>query len=492
MSAVTFHPSTSDGRSHPHRSAQSSSKTATASTTPSAATASSSSPFPASLPTPAPLIPRLDDLALHHLALHLPAYPAIDAIPVHYLPSLLRLMEPLPPLPLTLAATYITSPAYWQWRSEREAGAKARDVREHGGCYRRLVCERWLSQRLESWQAERHDKGWVADAADTRQQYVQLLSEVRAVAPFIHTVQLSSLPSHCDLSEVLRPCMRLSSLVVRFGARQLLMDHDMQFVGMQRCDALHTARLLLACPALTRLRLPNNRMTDEHVGLLMKGLRHSVGLTSLDLSHNDISDAGATAIASLLPLPACLLSTIDLSDNSIGPNGAAAMASALPLLKGAGHTIALSLSLNPLTTAGTLPLLAALSSPVSSLTSLLLTAVGADEAASEAVVRAVRSGGVSGRLRELTVGGNALVKRRKRDEEEKEAMDDTSSAAVDGARLGEQLLAAVRENKGLLVLDVSGCGVDDSVVQQVQQLLFARVEAEKAVQRKALEARKVF
>ena len=487
MSAVTFHPSTSDGRLHQHRSAALSTKTPTTSAPASTDSASSSS-----IPEPTHLIPRLDDLALHHLALHLPSYPAIDALPAHYLPSLLRLMEPLPPLPLTLAATYITSPAYWQWRSEREEGAKGHDVREHGGCYRRLVCERWLSQRLEGWKAERHDKGWVEDTADTRQQYLQLLSEVRAVAPFIHTVQLNALPSHCDLSDVLSPCTRLSSLVVRFGARQLLMDHDMQFVGMQRCDALHTAKLLLACPALTKLGLSNNRMTDEHVGLLLKGLRHSVGLTSLDLSHNDISDSGAAVIASLLPLPSCLLMTVDLSDNNIGPAGAAAMASALPLLKGAGHTLALSLSLNPLTTTGALPLLAALSSPVSALTSLQLTAVGADEAACEAVVRAVRSGGVSGRLKELSVGGNTLVKPQKRGEEEKEESTDDTTAAVDGAMLGEQLLGAVRENRSLLALDLSGCGLEDVVVQQMQQLLFARIEAEKAVQRKALEARRVF
>ena len=487
MSAVTFHPSTSDGRPHQHRRDASSAKAAAAAAAAASATATST-------PSPAPshLIPRLDDLALHQLALHLPAYPAIDAIPTHYLPSLLRLMEPLPPLPLVLAATYISSPAYWQWRSEREDGAKGRDVREHGGCYRRLVCERWLSQRLEGWKAERHDKGYVEDAADARQQYLQLLSEVRAVAPFIHTAHLNSLPSHCDLSEVLSPCTRLSSVVVRFGARQLLMDHDMQFVGMRRCDALHTAKLLLACPALTKLRLPNNRMTDEHVGLLMRGLRHSVGLTSLDLSHNDLSDAGAAAIASLLPLPCCLLSAIDLSDNNIGPAGAAAVAAALPLLKGVGHTLALLLSLNPLTTAGAQPLLATLSSPVSALTSLQLTAVGADETASEAVVRAVRSGGVSGRLKELTVGGNALVRQHATSEEEKEAMDDSAAAAMDGTRLGEQLVAAARDNKSLLVLDVSGCGLDDTFVQQVQQSLFARIEAEKAVQRKALEARKVF
>ena len=489
MSAVTFHPSTSDGRSHQHRSAASASKTPTASATASLSATSSSAA--STIAPPTHLIPRLDDLALHHLALHLPTYPAIDAIPSHYLPSLLRLMEPLPPLPLPLAATYITSSAYWQWRSEREAAAKGRDVREHGGCYRRLVCERWLSQRLEEWKAEPHDKGWVEDAAASRQHYLRLLSEVRAVAPFIHTVALNSLPSHCDLSEVLSPCTRLSSLVVRFGARQLLMDHDMQFVGLQRCDVLHTAKLLLACPALTKLRLPNNRMTDKHVDALMKGLRHSVGITSLDLSHNDISDAGAAAIASLLPLPGCLLSTIDLSDNNIGPAGAAAVASALPLLKGAGHTIALSLSLNPLTTGGALPLLAVLSSPISLLTSLQLTAVGADEAACEAVVRAVRSGGVSGRLKELKVSGNALVKQQVRQEEEKEAIDDTA-VAMDGARLGEQLLAAVRDNKSLLVLDVSGCGLDEGVVQQVQQILFARIDAEKAAQRKALEARRVF
>ena len=487
MSAVTFHPSTSDGRSHPHRNAASSSKTSnvTASTTPSSTTTTTN-------PTPSLLIPRLDDLTLHHLASNLHTYPAIDAIPPHYLPSLLTLLHPLPPLPLPLAATYVAAQQYWQWRSERESGCAGRDVREHGGCWRRLVCERWVGGRLEGWKAERREKGWMKDVSESEREYLQLLSEVRAVAPFIHTVQLNSLPSHCDLSDVLRPCTRLSSLVVRFGARQLLMDHDMQFVGMQRCDALHTAKLLLASPTLTKLRLPNNRMTDAHLAVLLTGLRHSPTLTSLDLSHNTITSTGATQLATLLPSPTCLLATLDLSDNAIGESGAVALAAAVRQVGGVGRVVALNVSLNPLGVAGAVALLGLVSSPTCVLSGLQVGAVGAEGVeAGEAVVRAVRSGGVSGRLKELVVSGNMLVKQRVREEEEKEAMDDTP-VAVDGARLGEQLLAAVRENKSLLVLDVSGCGLDESVVQQVQQILFARIEADKAVQRKALEARRVF
>ena len=119
--------------------------------------------------------------------------------------------------------------------------------------------------------------------------------------------------------------------------------------GLSRCESL-VALDLCACG-----------LDDGAVATLAEALATCGTLTSLNLGGNDIGDAGAVALcAAVLPSshstsrPPPPLAHLDLSDNAIGAAGAAALGHAV---SGAVCLLTLNLSHNPITDDGASALL---------------------------------------------------------------------------------------------------------------------------------------
>ena len=391
-------------------------------------------------------------------------HPSIDRIPPHYLPSLLPLLPLHPPVDLRTAAVYIDSEPYWQYRAQSDFPSL--NLLHHGGRWKRAYCERHLQRRLEGWkgEGEEGDRGWQ-----------ELMNEIRVLAPFIHTLHLTSLPSHPDLSALLRPLPRLSSLHLRYGAHRLLMDYDPSLLGMREEDSQALARLLLHTPTLVSLTLPSTLLTSPLYAALHPGVAASPSLTHLDLSHNALTDPTLHLLSALLPHS--LLAFLDLSDNDFTAEGMAALGQGVKARGCRGGPLELRVGQNRVGWEGVAGLLAeAEGGDVVGVLDIVACGVGWEGRAG--LIRAVRGRGGRG-VRELYAACNDWVGRGQ-GEEEKEG----------GEVEGEDLMAAVQLNRSLLVLDVSMCGWGDAVLQRVQAVLDGRVEAEKAAKRKAADARK--
>ena len=478
--SVTFHPSTTEPRSRPSKSNASQ---------PNQQLSATPAPTIPAPPSPT-LVPRLDSLTLSSIAAHLSTHPSLDRLPPHYLPSLLPLLSLHPPLDLRTAAIHIDTDAYWHHRTHTDFPPHPPiDVGQHGGRWKQAYCERWLQRRLEEWKGEEDEEEAGGGAGEAVQR---LLSEIRVISPWLYTLHLTRFPSHADLSLLLRPSTRLTSLHARYGATQLRMDHQPHLLGMRMADAQALARLLLHSPSLTALSLPCNLLSPLLYPTLHLGLRSSTTLTHLDLSHNGLTDDSLTLLATLIP--ASLLTFLDLSDNAFTAVAMPHLAAALAERRGervggegrgdvgCGLGLELRLGMNRLGWEGVEGVLKEVEQGKGEgVVVLNVVGCGVGVEGRAGVVRAVRGRGGKG-VRELYVACNPLVGRVGRGgEEEKEG---------GGGEDGEDLVAAVQSNRSLLVLDVSMCGWSAAVLQEVQRLLDGRIEADKASKRKALEGRK--
>jgi len=117
----------------------------------------------------------------------------------------------------------------------------------------------------------------------------------------------------------------------------------------RRCRYLSTERLSLQG---AELNLSNKRLTVEHApalcDLITNGSTASDAIEKINLNHNTLGDAGATALAKCLATNTTLTS-LSLSDNQIGDTGALALAHTL--LTNSTLT-SLFLARNPISTHG--------------------------------------------------------------------------------------------------------------------------------------------
>lgn len=98
---------------------------------------------------------------------------------------------------------------------------------------------------------------------------------------------------------------------------------------LQSKDIQAIATLIASSRVIEKLDLSYCHLDDEKTKLLMEGLSENHRLTVLDLSGNPILDAGAIAVAKMLPKASCLR-FLKLSNCKIGDEGISALASAFP------------------------------------------------------------------------------------------------------------------------------------------------------------------
>ncbi|KAJ1528260.1 T-complex-associated testis-expressed protein 1, partial [Cladochytrium tenue] len=181
---------------------------------------------------------------------------------------------------------------------------------------------------------------------------MELLAELRLAAPFVHELQLRQLrpeksgddedgtggytkatdppPDHVPLGLVVTELSNLTELRVYFGVLDAGMDYDRRLYGMTQNDAVSLCAGVKGSRTLRCLVVQSAEIDDDRARLLANALLENKSLRKLDVSHNRIGDAGATALAGVLATPtAAPLEELELGNNRVGAAGAAALGRAL-------------------------------------------------------------------------------------------------------------------------------------------------------------------
>jgi hypothetical protein len=181
--------------------------------------------------------------------------------------------------------------------------------------------------------AERGDSVLAARARELQ----TVLDKVQSCEDHVFRLVLRELPSHLDLELVASRLPNLSSLELQYAPRRLGMRvgsdaASKALATMQPADAEALARVLKQPESLlTSLALPCDGIDDGLLAILMQGLLASRTLTHLDLSANQVGDAGAALLARMLRAGAgaCVLSSLRLADNRLGARAAESLGGAL-------------------------------------------------------------------------------------------------------------------------------------------------------------------
>ncbi|XP_067084502.1 NACHT, LRR and PYD domains-containing protein 12-like isoform X1 [Osmerus mordax] len=157
---------------------------------------------------------------------------------------------------------------------------------------------------------------------DLRESDMKLLSAVlRSPLWNLETLRLSG----CHITE--EGCASLSSVLKSTSfLRQLdLSNNDLKDAGMK----LLSAGLGNPLCKLETLRLSGCHITEEGCASLSSALKSTSFLRQLDLSNNDLKDAGMKLLSAGLGNPLCKLETLRLSGSLVTEEGCASLASAL-------------------------------------------------------------------------------------------------------------------------------------------------------------------
>jgi len=260
--------------------------------------------------------------------------PVGDNIPVKYISEVTSKL-PIDLKPKT-AALYIHDEAYWKRRCVEEFGWQNCDITQHGMMWKQLYFEKYIKQRLEGL------------SQDTEEIEI-FLDEINSYSDFIFTLQFQQLPSHLDLSEVMKRLPNLTRLIGTYGMKNLGMDYERILFGCKVSDASSLAKGLISHGAtLVSLVLQRNLLDDDLLRMLMTGLMRNTSITHLDLAHNRITNHGARMLSRML-LEKTVLTHLDVSDNCIHAEGGRYFARAL---RSNDTLLDLNLRLNRLTDLG--------------------------------------------------------------------------------------------------------------------------------------------
>jgi hypothetical protein len=112
------------------------------------------------------------------------------------------------------------------------------------------------------------------------------------------------------------------------SVRVLNMENPRTF-DLQESTTFHVAKMLRSNRTLEELYAGKHRIRDQGAANIAQYLEDNASLKVLDLRANDISIAGAEALAILLMKGGCALSKLNLSNNKIQDQGAQALGVAL-------------------------------------------------------------------------------------------------------------------------------------------------------------------
>ncbi|XP_062307507.1 NLR family CARD domain-containing protein 3-like isoform X2 [Osmerus eperlanus] len=206
----------------------------------------------------------------------------------------------------------------------------------------------------------------------------------------------TALLNDCNLSE--RCCEALASALPSSELTELdLSNNNLGDSGMK----LLSAGLGNPLCKLEKLRLSGCHITEEGCASLGSVLKSTSFLRQLDLSNNDLKDAGMKLLSAGLGNPLCKLETLRLSGCHITEEGCASLSSAL---KSTSFLRQLDLSNNDLKDAGMKLLSAGLGNPLCKLETLRLSGCLVTEEGCASLASALRSNPFH--LRELDLSYN--------------------------------------------------------------------------------------
>ncbi|CAG7837083.1 unnamed protein product [Allacma fusca] len=140
--------------------------------------------------------------------------------------------------------------------------------------------------------------------------------------------------SHLDLSLIMPHLKFLKKFCIIYEMQEMGMDWEARYFDFTDKDVENLAKALTLAPSIEHFELNRSRMTDEQCKILVKdGLLKMPHLKVLNISYNNIGNAGARAIAKLIiePRPNGTIHTLSMARNNIKNKGAKAIAYALTL-----------------------------------------------------------------------------------------------------------------------------------------------------------------
>ncbi|RKP00538.1 hypothetical protein CXG81DRAFT_26767 [Caulochytrium protostelioides] len=293
----------------------------------------------------APITP-LTTLALNVLLRHVATHPALHRMPTHFRAAFLAGL-PLD-LPLHLAARMIHDDAYWVARTKHAFPAGVPTALAQGAGRARFF-ELHVQRLIEAFDP----------MTDT---VTALREQLKIAGPFLKSLHVTSIhvvPASVDvhgkprivpMGQVLELLPHLEELEIYYGPRDCGIDFDWSMFGLSLALAQELAQGFAHTPRLATLSLTRSKITDAVVQVLLDALQaRATPLAALDLSHNQLGNAGGVAIARFLEATPSL-AAVTLENNRVGAAGLRALAAALvargtPLRR-------LSLRLNPVGDAG--------------------------------------------------------------------------------------------------------------------------------------------
>ena len=128
--------------------------------------------------------------------------PIIDQIPEQYVESVVARVQPSN-VNVSVASKFIMSEAFWKHMSEQWPND---DVSHHGSSWKRLFFEKMLRDVLETYRPSK-----------TSFNYEDLMKKVEAARPYTHSVRLTELRSHVNLSHIFKGFFNLTTLDLTYG-----------------------------------------------------------------------------------------------------------------------------------------------------------------------------------------------------------------------------------------------------------------------------------
>ncbi|KAF1782886.1 Leucine-rich repeat domain, L domain-like [Phytophthora cactorum] len=219
--------------------------------------------------------------------------PKAQNVPRQFLPEVMARL-PLD-LDACVTAPNVTDENYWKRCCLSKAQWKNIQIADHGLTWKQLFLEKHLQDLLEDFDPSVDD-------------HDHLMAVVKASSEYIFTLEIDQLLSHLDLNEICAQLRNLTRLRVTYGVKQIGMKYERMLFGMKISDATNLSHIIKMSNTLTTLWLPSNLLDDDLLRMLMTGLVKNTSITSLDLSHNKLTNHGARLLSKLLGLKAWAVS----------------------------------------------------------------------------------------------------------------------------------------------------------------------------------------
>ncbi|CAG2258073.1 Dynein regulatory complex subunit 5 [Mytilus edulis] len=216
-------------------------------------------------------------------------------------------------IPLKITANLVQEEDYWN------RCCKARweicDVSQYGGNWKRMYFERNLQQIVENFVPETTDPNELNETLPLSANYVkkldvqQLLPPVREAPKGPDFDDASDAGSdagdepecdHFNFAPVLKCLTNLEELHLTYGVSDCGMNFEWNLFKFTARDCLQLAQCVAACKHLKVFHLSRSTLDDDKTRVLISHILDHPSLTTLDLSHNTISDRGARAIGKFL------------------------------------------------------------------------------------------------------------------------------------------------------------------------------------------------